>query len=69
MSHDDPVLARLAALPNPAPEPLRAERLREAALVRLRPRRLHVAWVLLVAGSTVAYLSGALYFAFRLFRA
>ena len=67
MTADDPVLARLAALPNPAPDPTRSERVREAALARLCPRRLHPAWVLLVASSTIGYLGGALYFAVRLF--
>jgi hypothetical protein len=67
VTHDDPVLARLAALPNPVPEPARAERLRHAALARLRPRRLHPAWVVLVASSTFGYLGGAFYFALHLF--
>ncbi|HTQ05235.1 MAG TPA: hypothetical protein VMI54_15330 [Polyangiaceae bacterium] len=67
MNHDDPVLARLAALPNPPTDPARTARLREAALLRLRPRRLHPAWAVLVASSTVAYLGSALYFAVRLF--
>lgn len=67
MTHDDPVLARLAALPNPLPDPARSERLRAAALARLRPRRLHPMWVLLVASSTVGYLGAAFYFAVRLF--
>ncbi len=67
MTHDDPVLARLAALPNPTPDPARSEQVRQAALARLRPRRLHPAWVLLVASSTFGYLGGAFYFAVRLF--
>lgn len=67
MNQDDPVLARLAALPNPVPDAASAERLREAALERLRPRRLHPVWVLLVASSTFGYLGGALYFAAHIF--
>lgn len=67
MTDDDPVLARLAALPNPVPDPARSAHVRGAALARLRPRRLHPAWVLLVASSTVGYLGGAFYFSLGLF--
>jgi hypothetical protein len=67
VNHDDPVLAHLAALPDPAPDPARSERVREVALARLCARRLHPAWVLLVASSTFGYLGGAFYFAVRLF--
>jgi hypothetical protein len=67
MKEDDPVLLRLAALPVPVPDPARARRTREAALARLRPRRLHPAWVLLVASSVCGYLGSAFYFAVQLF--
>lgn len=67
MTHEDPVLARLAALPDLALDPARSERVRTLALGRLCPRRLHPAWALLVASSTFGYLGGALYFAAHLF--
>ena len=64
---DDPVLARLAALPAHAPMPELSAKIRAAALARLRPRPLHPGWTLLVAGSTVGYLVSALRFTFELF--
>jgi len=67
MTQDDPVLARLAALPTPSVAGERSRKIRAAALVALCPRRLHPVWALLVASSTFGYLGSALYFALRLF--
>ena len=67
MTHDDPVLARVAALPAPALDAALSRRIRTAAVASLVPRALHPAWALLVAGSTLGYLGSALYFTLRLF--
>jgi hypothetical protein len=67
MTHDDPVLARIAALPNPLPDAARSRKIERAALPLLKPRPLHPAWALLVFGSTCGYLGSALYFTLRLF--
>jgi hypothetical protein len=62
MTHPDPVLARLAALPGAEPSPELSERLRRAAHARLRPRRVHPAWTIAIALSVVSYLSWAVSF-------
>ena len=67
MTHEDPVLARLAELPEPPLDSERARRTRAAALVALRPRAVHPVWVLLVAGGAASYLASALYFTLNLF--
>jgi len=67
MTHDDPLLARLAALPEPVPTAERSERILAAALAVLRPRPLHPAWALLVASGTFGYLGSAVYFTLHLF--
>jgi len=67
MTDDDPVLARLAALPMAPLDPQRSQRIRAAALRALRPRALHPAWAMLVAGSTLCYLVCSLWFTLNLF--
>jgi hypothetical protein len=64
---DDPLLARLAALPAHAPLRELSAQIRTAALARLRPRPLHLGWALLVVGSAACYLVSALTFTFGLF--
>ena len=66
MTDRDPIFARLARLPAPDPSPELSSRLRAAAHARLRPRRLHVAWTLLVAVSAIGYFTLAVRFASRL---
>jgi hypothetical protein len=67
MTPSDPVLARLARLPVPELPPDLSSRLRDAAYARLRPRRLHPVWTLVVAGSVISYLTWALRFASHLY--
>ena len=67
MTHDDPVLRALAALPEPRLDPGRAHTVRAKATARLRPRPLHPAWACLVASGAVGYLGSALYFTLHLF--
>jgi hypothetical protein len=64
---DDPVLARLAALPDETPARDLTARIRAASLARLRPRPLHLGFTLLVAGSALGYLLSALRFTLGLF--
>jgi len=63
----DPVVARLAALPAETPKSELSASIRAAALARLRPRPLHPAWTLLVAGSALGYLLSALRFTLGLY--
>jgi len=67
MSRPDPVLDRLAALPVVEPTPELSASLRAAALVRLRPRRVHPVWALVVAASVVSYLGWAVQFSSSLY--
>jgi len=67
MTDDDPVILRLAALPATPLDPERSQRTRAAALRALRPRALHPAWAMLVAGSTLCYLCCSLWFTLNLF--
>jgi len=67
MTPDDPLFARLAALPAPAPVPVLNEKLRSAAHARLRPRPVHAGVTLLVAASVVTYLGWAVHFAAGLY--
>ncbi len=68
MTRPDPVLVRLAALPalEPPSQEL-SERLRAAAHARLRARRVHPAWALMIALSVVLYLTWAVHFASELY--
>ena len=67
MNRGDPVLARLARLPAAEPPPELSAGLRAAAHARLRPRRVHPAWTVMVVVSVVAYLSWAVHFASLLY--
>jgi hypothetical protein len=66
MNHTDPVLQRLAQLAPRAPSDATSARIFELASMRLRPRAVHLAWSVAVAGSVVIYLSWALHFVSRL---
>jgi hypothetical protein len=67
MTRPDPLLARLAELPAPELPPDLSYRLRAAAHARIRPRHLHPAWTLVVAGSVISYLTWAVRFASQLY--
>lgn len=65
-SREDPILTRVAALPSvPVPTEL-SRSIRVAAQSKLRPRPLHPIWSIAVAGTTLSYLTSALYFVSRL---
>jgi hypothetical protein len=67
MTERDPIFARLARLPAPEPSRELSSRLRAAAHARLRPRRLHLAWTVLVAGSAIGYFTLSVRFVGRLY--
>ena len=67
MHRSDPVLACLGALAAAELPPELSASLRAAAHARLRPRRLHPAWTIVVAVSVVTYMGWALQFAGALY--
>ena len=67
MTPPDPVLLRLAGLPAPEPPPELSASVRAVAHARLRPRRVHPAWTLVVVVSVVSYLTWAVRFASSLY--
>ena len=67
MTSPDPVLARLADLPEVELPPALTARLRAAGHARLRARRVHPAWTLAIVVSVVTYLGWALHFAGSLY--
>jgi len=63
----DPVLQKLAQLPQVAPPNAVSQKLQAAAHARLVPARVHPAWSIAVAASVLVYLGWAILYTSQLF--
>jgi hypothetical protein len=66
MNENDPVLSRLSELGAPPVDAALSARIKDAARVKLVPRRLGLLWQVVISAAVVSYLGWALVFSSRL---